>query len=82
MIHRWIDENPPGKGPGWEPCPLSRRIVNWSKWILCGHTATDEMAHSMCVQTRWLVPMIHPDGEIALFNDSAFGVVPTLDEFK
>ncbi len=30
---RWIEENPPGKGPGWEPYPLSRRIVNWIKHL-------------------------------------------------
>lgn len=31
---------------------------------------------------RWLGAMCHPDGEIALFNDSAFGVAPTLAEIE
>ena len=29
LIHDWIDNNPVGKGPGWEPYPISLRIVNW-----------------------------------------------------
>src|ERR1700732_4620180 len=28
---RWILENPPGRGAGWEPYPTSLRIVNWVK---------------------------------------------------
>jgi uncharacterized heparinase superfamily protein len=28
-ITHWIERNPPGSAPGWEPYPLSRRIVNW-----------------------------------------------------
>lgn len=33
LIDRWIDENPVGHGNGWEPYPLSLRIVNWIKWF-------------------------------------------------
>jgi uncharacterized heparinase superfamily protein len=29
---------------------------------------------------RWLNTMVHPDGEIAFFNDAAFGVAPTPSE--
>jgi predicted dehydrogenase len=29
LIERWIAENPPGHGNGWEPYPLSLRLVNW-----------------------------------------------------
>ncbi|MFO7639734.1 MAG: heparinase, partial [Candidatus Competibacteraceae bacterium] len=29
LIARWIADNPPGHGNGWEPYPLSLRIVNW-----------------------------------------------------
>jgi uncharacterized heparinase superfamily protein len=28
----------------------------------------------------WLREMVHPDGEIALFNDAAFGIAPTPEE--
>ena len=31
-IGRWIAENPFSKGIGWEPYPLSLRVVNWIKW--------------------------------------------------
>lgn len=30
LIQRWIDENPPGVGNGWEPYPTSLRVVNWN----------------------------------------------------
>ena len=30
----------------------------------------------------WLDTMIHPDGEISLFNDAAKGIAPNLDELK
>jgi uncharacterized heparinase superfamily protein len=33
LIERWINENPPCKGNGWEPYPLSLRMVNWCKWF-------------------------------------------------
>lgn len=36
LIQRWIAENPPGHGTGWEPYPASKRIVNWIKWACSG----------------------------------------------
>lgn len=33
LIKRWIAENPPVMGNGWEPYPLSLRIVNLVKWF-------------------------------------------------
>lgn len=33
LIKRWINENPACSGNGWEPYPLSLRIVNWVKWL-------------------------------------------------
>lgn len=30
-IQRWVRENPPPRGNGWEPYPLSLRIFNWCK---------------------------------------------------
>lgn len=33
-ITRWIAENPAPHGNGWEPYPLSLRIVNWIKWLV------------------------------------------------
>jgi uncharacterized heparinase superfamily protein len=54
LIERWIDQNPPGHGNGWEPYPMSLRIVNWIKWIWLHDTADPRMLHSLAVQTRYL----------------------------
>ncbi len=54
LIRRWIAENPAPKGNGWEPYPLSLRIVNWIKWLLAGNAPPDGMIHSLAVQTRIL----------------------------
>lgn len=54
-IAKWTAENPPPSGNGWEPYPISLRIVNWIKWHLSGHTLTEEARHSLAVQTRFLM---------------------------
>ena len=57
LISRWIKENPPGQGAGWEPYPTSLRIANWIKWLLSypdvGQLGPDA-ATSLAVQARWL----------------------------
>ncbi len=52
-ILEWLQDNPPGYGNGWEPYPLSLRIVNWIKWAMAGNEVND-MFHSLAVQTRFL----------------------------
>jgi uncharacterized heparinase superfamily protein len=54
LILRWIADNPPGMGTGWEPYPLSLRIVNWIKWTLAGNVLDDDMRLSLAVQARFL----------------------------
>ena len=54
LIARWIAENPPGAGTGWEPYPVSLRIVNWIKWALAGNRLDAEWLDSLAIQTRWL----------------------------
>ena len=54
LIARWITDNPPGDGNGWEPYPLSLRIVNWIKWGLAGNELDPAWKHSLAVQTRFL----------------------------
>jgi uncharacterized heparinase superfamily protein len=54
LIRRWIAENPVGRGVGWEPYPLSRRIVNWIKWLLGGGERPPEMLRSLAAQAEWL----------------------------
>jgi uncharacterized heparinase superfamily protein len=54
LLARWIAENPPLYGNGWEPYPLSLRIVNWIKWLLGGNEPDDRLALSLAVQSRAL----------------------------
>ncbi|MBK8507131.1 MAG: alginate lyase family protein [Candidatus Competibacteraceae bacterium] len=54
LIERWIAENPPGFGNGWEPYPLSLRIVNWIHWALAGNELEETWQHSLAVQVRYL----------------------------
>lgn len=55
LILRWIAQNPPGQGTGWDPYPTSLRIVNWIRWALEGNELPAEAIHSLAVQTRWLM---------------------------
>ena len=54
LIGKWIRENPSATGNGWEPYPVSLRIVNWIKWVLVGNGLSDEALHSLAVQARYL----------------------------
>jgi len=54
LVARWIAENPPAGGSGWEPYPTSLRIANWIKWALSGNVLPPEAVHSLAVQARWL----------------------------
>lgn len=55
QLQRWIAENPPGTGVGWEPYPISLRVVNLVKWFLCGNEANAMVMHSLAVQARFLM---------------------------
>jgi uncharacterized heparinase superfamily protein len=54
LIQRWVAENPPPSGNGWEPYPTSLRIINWVKWALKGNTLQADCVQSLATQTRWL----------------------------
>jgi uncharacterized heparinase superfamily protein len=54
LLVRWIRDNPPGKGSGWEPYPTSLRIVNWIKWALAGNSLDVHELESLATQVRWL----------------------------
>jgi len=54
LIQKWIEENPPGYGNGWEPYPSSLRIVNWIKWSLSGGGLNQKFLHSLAIQVRCL----------------------------
>jgi uncharacterized heparinase superfamily protein len=54
LLARWVSENPPGAAEGWEPYPVSLRIVNWVKWALRGNELPPACETSLAVQARWL----------------------------
>jgi uncharacterized heparinase superfamily protein len=54
LLSRWVRENPPYGGTGWDPYPTSLRMVNWIKWTLGGHALPLECVESLAVQARWL----------------------------
>ena len=57
LINRWIAENPPVSGNGWEPYPTSLRIVNWFKWCIATampFSQIPDFQNSLAVQTRYL----------------------------
>ncbi len=54
LINSWITQNRPLKGAGWEPYPLSLRIVNLIKWHLQGHPLDPRATESLFLQARIL----------------------------
>lgn len=54
LLERWLRENPPTNGNGWEPYPTSLRIVNWVKWLAAGNSAPAGLIQSLATQARWL----------------------------
>lgn len=73
LVGRWIAENPPGRGNGWEPYPVSLRIGNWIKWALAGERFEPEWLDSLAMQTRWLADHVewHLLGNHLLANAKA-----------
>lgn len=55
LLERWVRENSPGIGVGWDSYPLSRRLVNWVKWAARGGTLPLSCQESLAVQARWLM---------------------------
>lgn len=55
LLNDWIGNNPPCTGNGWEPYPVSLRMVNWVKWVLAGNSLPPECESSLAIQARWLL---------------------------
>lgn len=59
LIQAWITDNPLGQGTGWEPYPLSLRVINWIKWAISQeqlpHTFNSILVDSLAQQARWLL---------------------------
>lgn len=56
-ILNWIENNPPYTGNGWEPYPLSLRLVNWVKWF-SRHGADKQGLASLVIQADALTRKI------------------------
>ena len=54
LVDCWIADNPAAHGNGWEPYPVSLRIVNWIKWAFGGADLESHWLESLAVQARWL----------------------------
>ena len=80
LMARWIAENPPAGGNGWEPYPLSLRLVNWVKWMAAGNVPTADVMQSLAVQARWLMSRLewHLLGNHLLANAKALVFAGTL----
>ena len=73
LIEKWIDDNPFGKGTGWEPYPTSLRIINWIKWHWFCDGLSDRAKLSLWNQVRWLAnrPEYHLLGNHLFINAKA-----------
>jgi uncharacterized heparinase superfamily protein len=73
LVLTWVRENPPCTGVGWDPYPLSLRIVNWIKRALGGGALPEEALQSLAVQARHLMQRVewHLLGNHLLANAKA-----------
>lgn len=54
LLERWMDENPPGQGIGWEAFPTSLRIINIIKYALNGGALSEKVTTLLYLQARLL----------------------------
>jgi uncharacterized heparinase superfamily protein len=73
LIDNWIQNNPPATGVGWQPYPISLRIVNWVKWLLAGNEPLPGMLDSLFKQAHVLNQQLeyHLQGNHLLANAKA-----------
>jgi len=55
LIHQWIEDNKLLSGIGWEPYPISKRSVNWIKYLSSNiEEINEEITDSLVKQIRFL----------------------------
>lgn len=54
LIDRWIEDNGPRRSPGWDPYPISLRVVNWLKWMIAERDWPAPVVESCAHQIRVL----------------------------
>ncbi|WP_313339369.1 heparinase II/III family protein [Stutzerimonas nitrititolerans] len=58
LVNRWIEANPPPSGNGWEPYPLSLRIVNLVKWFARQEALERHWLASLATQMQALAKQV------------------------
>ena len=53
-MKKWRVENQIGFGKGWDPYPVSIRIVNWIKAFKTGLNTSPDLLNSLATQAEWL----------------------------
>lgn len=73
IIDNWIDNNPFGRGTGWEPYPTSLRIINWIKWHWKTNLLSERAKICLWNQIRYLEsrPEYHLLGNHLFINAKA-----------
>ena len=54
LLYEWINNNSPFYGVGWEPYPISIRIINWIKWNFKGNSFSKIIEKSLFSQAQFL----------------------------
>jgi uncharacterized heparinase superfamily protein len=57
LLDDWVSNNPPGRGTGWEPYPLSLRIVNIVKFLVASGRSP-RWDRSLALQTQSLCQQV------------------------
>jgi len=75
LLLDWVDLNPPGMAPGWEPYPISLRLRAWIEWLAAYYTDIEphiraRLLHSVVQQAEWLAQTaeLHLQGNHLLEN--------------
>lgn len=73
LVNRWIEANPPPSGNGWEPYPLSLRIVNLVKWFARQEALEPHWLASLATQMQALAKQVeyHISGNHLFANAKA-----------
>ena len=54
MVESWLRHHADPRGVGWEPYPVSLRVVNWIKWITLDAVVDEAIDNSLALQLRSL----------------------------
>ena len=67
LIVRWIAENPPLDGIGWDPYPTSIRVVNIIKWLWHTNIDQENIKNNLALQCSYLLRKLSGTLEAIMF---------------